>query len=72
MVVRAYAFHALIPGIIVDEEREVIKPDPELPNVQYEQLCFTVAWSDGVMTSELVEELDYLDGTPRGGVAYEE
>ena len=57
--------HALIPGIIVDEDHEIIQPDPVLPNVQYEQLSFTVAWSDGIMTSELAEELDYLDGTPR-------
>lgn len=70
MVVRAYAFREFVPGIIVEEKRENISSeefDSESTEPwSYEQLSFTVAWSDGVITSELAEELDYLDRTLRG------
>ncbi len=67
MVVRRYAFHAYIPGIIVEEKREIISSeefDSESTEPwSYDQISFTVAWSDGVMTSEMAEEIDYLDST---------
>ena len=65
MVVRAYAFHAFIPGIIVEEKLENISSeefDSESTEPwAYEQTSFTVLWSDGILTSELDCELDYLE-----------
>ncbi len=59
MVVRAYAYHAFIPGIIVDEQT-VTYPDDEIsdePPVHN----FIVAWSDGNTSHEMDIELDYFD-----------
>ena len=65
MVVRAYAFHAFIPGIIVEEKRQDITSkefDEEATEPwSYEQISFTVAWSDGQGSSESAEELEYLE-----------
>ena len=67
MVVRAYAYRAFVPGIIVDKETELIKP--ELDTLEgnedyfepYEMINYIVQWSDGSQSSELYEELDYLE-----------
>jgi len=65
MVVRAYAFHGFIPGIIVEEKRQDITSeefDEETTEPwSYEQISFTVAWSDGQGSSETAEELEYLE-----------
>jgi len=62
MVVRAYAFRAFIPGIVVDQETEIIGPDDDDEGFEpYEQFNFIVQWSDGAQTSEMYEELDYLE-----------
>lgn len=59
LVVRSYAWHSLVPGIIVDEEVEVVTANNE--EYAYEQCEFVVQWSDGVQTKELYEELDYYE-----------
>ena len=56
MVVRAYAFDRFVPGIIVDEDVEIVQLDD---NISYDSTNFTVAWSDGSMSAEMYEELDY-------------
>jgi hypothetical protein len=57
MVVRAYAFERFVPGIIVDEDVEIIQFDDNIGS--YDSTNFTVAWSDGSVSSEMYEELDY-------------
>lgn len=67
MVVRAYAYRAFVPGIIVDKETELVKP--ELDTLEgnedyfepYEMTNYVVQWSDGTQTKELYEELDHLE-----------
>ena len=65
MVVRAYAYHAFIPGIIIEEKRQDITSkefDKEATEPwAYEQISFIVAWSDGQGSSESAEELEYLE-----------
>ena len=58
MVVRAYAFHAFIPGIIVDEEYNEIST---IDDMTYTEHNFTVAWSDNSTSREMDVELDYLE-----------
>ena len=60
MVVRAYAWHALVPGVIVDCHKEV-KPLGEDCGDEYIEHLYIVAWSDGSESRELYEELDYLE-----------
>ena len=57
MVVRAYAWKSFVPGIIVDEDVELIQLDDNIGS--YDSTNFTVAWSDGSMSTEMYEELDY-------------
>ena len=57
MVVRAYAWESFVPGIIVDEDVEMIQLDDNV--MSYDSTNFTVAWSDGSMSTEMYEELDY-------------
>ena len=60
MVIRAYAWHSIIPGIIVDEEIEVhTEPDE---SDSYEMCHYIVQWSDGTQTKEMYEELDFFLG----------
>tara|TARA_E500000331_G_scaffold354351_1_gene407133 strand:- start:941 stop:1201 length:261 start_codon:yes stop_codon:yes gene_type:complete len=59
MVVRSYAWHSLVPGIIVDEEIDVVTANNE--EYSYEQCEFVVQWSDGAQSKELFEELDYYE-----------
>ena len=60
MVIRAYAWHAIIPGIIVEEEIDIHTTDDE--REAYEMCHFVVQWSDGTQTREMYEELDtFLD-----------
>ena len=61
MVVRAYAFRAFIPGVIVDEEVELLEPDGDDGDFEpYEDHHYIVQWSDGTQSREMYEELDYL------------
>jgi hypothetical protein len=62
MVVRAYAFRAFIPGIIVDQVPERIESDPdEITTFEpYNEWNFIVAWSDGSISREMDVELDDL------------
>lgn len=60
VVVRAYAWHSIVPGIIVDEELEIITATNE--EYSYEQCHYVVQWSDGTQTRELYEELDTFLG----------
>ena len=59
LVIRAYTWHELVPGIIVDEEFEVVTADNE--EHSYESCNFIVQWSDGAQSKEMYEELDYLE-----------
>jgi hypothetical protein len=62
MVVRAYIWHALVPGIIVSEEVDVVEFDGDGGGSWgYDQVNLTVAWSDGTMTTEMLEELEYFE-----------
>ena len=57
MVVRAYAWDGFIPGIIVDVNVETVRFDDGTGS--YDSINFTVAWSDGIMSTEMYEELDF-------------
>jgi len=62
LVVRAYAFHTFIPGIIVDSQTQELEFDGDSSGTfKYDEVSYVVAWSDGVMTSELDSELEYLE-----------
>lgn len=56
LVVRAYTWHSLVPGIIVEEEISIITEADE--SDAYEICNFTVQWSDGTQTLEMYEELE--------------
>ena len=60
MVIRAYTWHDLVPGIIIEEQvREMITNDER---DSYSVCEFVVQWSDGTQTIELYDELDtFLD-----------
>ncbi len=58
LVIRAYAWHSIIPGIIIDEEIEIIG---DADYNEFESYNFIVMWSDGSNTKEMYEELDRLD-----------
>ena len=65
MVVRAYAYRAFIPGIIVDQVAERIESDPadgDYAFEPYDEWNFIVAWSDGTTSREMDVELDDLVG----------
>ena len=63
MVVRAYSWHAFVPGIIVDEESELVQEWVDGGSYSYESDNFMVAWSDGTMSTEMGVELDhYVEG----------
>ena len=64
MVVRAYAFHAFIPGIIIDDRPISHHGDEEtwcISDEEYAEHNFIVAWSDGNTSREMDIELYYLD-----------
>jgi hypothetical protein len=62
LVARAYAWKSLVPGIIVDESVETVEFDGDTSGTHsYESVSFTVAWSDGSMSTEMYEELGYLE-----------
>ena len=66
MVVRAYAFHAFIPGIVVERKVVELKFDEDDDGTfKYDEVSYVVAWSDGVITSELDVELEYLEDALR-------
>ena len=66
MVVRAYAWHSFIPGIIVDEQIEILKEISEKnEEYEYEDHQFIVQWSDGTQSKEMDVELDHLEGAIR-------
>jgi hypothetical protein len=62
VVVRAYAFHDLIPGIIVKETVSTVSNGDSFGPFSYDQITFTVAWSDDTLSSEMYEELIYAEG----------
>jgi len=58
MVIRAYTWKDIVPGIIVEEEIENVEDEGFN---RYQQLNLIVQWSDGSMTRELDCELEYMD-----------
>ena len=58
IVIRAYAYPAIIPGIIVDQEIEIVTAGNE--DYAYEDCNFVVQWSDGSQSTEMYEELEYF------------
>lgn len=64
MVIRAYSWHSIIPGIIVDKEITYMEDktwaETDGP-FRYEDHQFIVQWSDGTQSSEMDMELDYLE-----------
>ena len=58
MVIRAYAWSSIVPGIIVDEQSDILKDDEG--NELYVQTNYIVQWSDGIQSTEMYEELDHL------------
>ena len=62
MVVRAYAYYAFIPGIIIDYKVTPVEFDGDgAGSFKYDETSYVVAWSDGKITSELDVELDFLE-----------
>ena len=59
LVARAYTWNAFVPGIIVDEKCEMIELEDD--GGSYEAVNFFIAWSDGTMSIEQLEELLYLE-----------
>lgn len=59
LVIRAYAWRAYIPGIIVDEEIEKVQFDEVYDG--YYSTNFIVHWSDGTQSREMDCELEYLE-----------
>ena len=49
LVVRAYSWHSIVPGIIIQERFD-----------EYESSTFLVLWCQGTNTEEMYEELDIL------------
>mgnify|MGYP001175812450 CR=1 FL=1 len=74
MVVRAYAYRAFIPGIIVDEHIEMIQPEGEDEELfePYEDHNFVVQWSDGSQSREMDMELDFLEDALNDRVKFAE
>ncbi len=67
VVARAYTWPTLVPGIIVDEQVETVEFDGNSEGTHsYESVNFSVAWSDGTMTTEMQEELEYLEDIVNG------
>ena len=62
LVVRAYTWPSLVPGIIIDEKAETLEFDGthEAP-YSYETISFSVSWSDGTTSTETIHELEYLE-----------
>lgn len=60
VVIRAYIWHAQVPGIIVDRGVTTVSEDGWGPN-SYDQVMFTVSWSDGSITRECSLELELLE-----------
>ena len=60
LVVRGYSWYAVVPGIIVDEEMEIITTSTE--DEAYESVIYVVQWSDGALSEETYYELDYYTG----------
>ncbi len=56
LVVRAYAYHGIVPGIIIDQYEETIGGDESYGDIV--STMFIVQWSDGLQTTEMYEELD--------------
>ena len=65
MVIRAYAWRDVVPGIIVDELRETWKSDGDTTDpetsCEYEEVNFVVLWADGSQSNLTPEELDFLE-----------
>ena len=64
MVIRAYTWKDWVPGIIVGEDYCVVSLDNDSGNSEkpwsYEQVTFEIHWSDGSISKETSEELEYL------------
>ena len=62
LVVRAYAWPCLLPGIIVDKDSTLIEFDGDVNgNYSYEETRLTILWSDGTISTEMPQELSYLE-----------
>jgi hypothetical protein len=55
LVVRAYVWDRIVPGIIVDEDLA------EFADWNESQDWYTVAWSDGMLTNETRVELEHWE-----------
>ena len=60
MVIRAYAYHAFIPGIIVEMYEEKVVHAGKHTGY-YINTIFAVLWSDDTQTTEMAEELSELE-----------
>ena len=62
MVIRSYAYPTFTTGIIIERKVETLEFDARSADTfTYDEVSYVVAWSDGYMTSESAEELDYLN-----------
>ena len=61
LVARAYAWPELVSGIIVEEHEDTMKVENHPTDVwKYNEITFDIAWSDGSMSTEMLEELEFL------------
>tara|TARA_B100000214_G_scaffold174871_1_gene125668 strand:- start:1015 stop:1242 length:228 start_codon:yes stop_codon:yes gene_type:complete len=62
LVVRAYAYSGVIPGVIVEKYLEDIPISGEDGSaIAYTNTMFVVQWSDGTQSREMYEELDLYE-----------
>ena len=65
LVVRSYCWHSIVPGIIVDVERETIilpaDTSEHLDEYEYNSEDYVIKWSDGMLTTEIWEEIEPLE-----------
>ena len=65
IVTRAYVWPGSLPiaGVIIEEYESTIQINEGADNTgfAYEEITFDVAWSDSIVTNEMMEELCYLE-----------
>ena len=59
LVIRAYAWRGIVPGIIIEEREEVLEELGVEGTLSFTK--FLVHWSDGTHSVELYEEIEYYE-----------
>ena len=62
LVIRAYAYSGIVPGVVVEKYLEDIPISDEAGSeIAYTNTMFVVQWSDGTQSREMYEELDFYE-----------